>query len=127
MQYTKATKINIIAHSMGVTLGRGIVKGGRFISAGVDLGPSLTDKVDTFVAIAGANYGLVNCQYTFTLPTCGEDIGFYPGSWDSTDMSEYLRELNSKTAKEGSHVFSIFSTYDDLIGSGDIVFGRYTS
>lgn len=31
IEYTGAKKINIIGHSMGVTLGRGIIKGGEFI------------------------------------------------------------------------------------------------
>jgi len=42
-------------------------------------------------------------------------------------MSSYLDELNKDSIKEGSHVFSIFSMSDDLIGFGDIVYGRYTS
>jgi hypothetical protein len=42
-------------------------------------------------------------------------------------MSKYLQELNDDQIKEGNHVFTIFSVDDDLIGFGDIVWGRYTS
>jgi hypothetical protein len=66
---------------MGVTLGRGVIKGGSLKYPIVDLGESLADKVDTFIGLAGANYGLVNCEYTYTLPTCNEYTGFYPGTY----------------------------------------------
>jgi len=63
LAYTGAEKVDIIGHSMGVTLGRRIIKGG-YVKAEpnpVDLGEALTNRVDTFIGIAGANYGLVAC------------------------------------------------------------------
>uniref|UniRef100_A0AC35F121 Lipase n=1 Tax=Panagrolaimus sp. PS1159 TaxID=55785 RepID=A0AC35F121_9BILA len=62
--YTNATKIDIISHSMGVTIGRKIVKGGKLVTSKgtCDLGPSLSGKVDTFVGLAGGNFGLCNCE-----------------------------------------------------------------
>lgn len=61
--YTGASKINAIGHSMGVTLGRRVIKGGTVKAASnpFNLGPSLANKVDTFIGIAGANYGLTTC------------------------------------------------------------------
>lgn len=91
------------------------------------MGPSLTDKVDTFIGIAGANLGLVNCWMMPIADTCNEINGFYPGSNDSTDLSAYLKGLNQNLVKEGAIVYSIFSTADELIGFGDVVWGRYTS
>jgi hypothetical protein len=66
---------------MGVTLGRAVIKGG-IINANenpFDLGPSLDSKVDTFLGIAGANWGLVNCYGAVSSPTCNNLNGFYPG------------------------------------------------
>lgn len=68
ISYTGATKIDIIGHSMGVTLGRRVVKGGIVNAAPnpFNLGPSLASKVDTFIGIAGANFGLYSC---YLVPT----------------------------------------------------------
>lgn len=63
LKYTGAEKIVVIGHPISVTLGRRVIKGGQVSSTfyPFDLGPSLADKVDTFIGIAGANYGLVTC------------------------------------------------------------------
>lgn len=126
IKYTNATKINVIGHSMGVTLGRRVIKGGTVKSTmfPFDLGPSLADKVDTFIGIAGANYGLVTCQYVGSmLPTCNTLNGFYPGTAKDYGLSSFLKELNDDPIKEGDHVYAMFSTQDDLIMYGDLVFG----
>lgn len=115
---------------MGVTLGRRVIKGGHVASTmfPFDLGASLADKVDTFVGIAGANLGLVTCQYVGSmLPTCNTLNGFYPGTSAGVGLSSFLKELNDDQTKEGDHVFAMFSTQDDLIMYGDQVFGQYTS
>lgn len=64
LEYTGADKVDIIAHGMGVTLARRVIKGGvvkATFDYPFDLGPPLTDKVDTFIGIAGANYGVADC------------------------------------------------------------------
>jgi len=127
LAYTGAEKVDLISHSMGVTLGRRIVKGGFIESDNFDVGVSLADKVDTFLGIAGANYGLVSCQYSSFYDTCSKVNGFYPGTSANTGLCTYLKELNDDTTKEGSYVVSALSTKDDLIMYGDKVFGRYTS
>ncbi len=131
LAYTGASKINIISHSMGVTLSRRVIKGGVVNAApqSFNLGPSLANKVDTFIGIAGANFGLTNCYLVpYAFPTCNGLNGFYPGdALGPVGLSKYLRELNNDQIKEGSHVFSIFSTTDDLIGYGDLVYGQFTS
>ncbi|KAK6049407.1 triacylglycerol lipase [Cooperia oncophora] len=59
IQYTGARKIDVIAHSVGVVMARKALKGGSLIGTdgNCTLGPPLTAKVDTFVGIAGPNYG----------------------------------------------------------------------
>lgn len=70
--YTGAEKINIIGHSMGVTLGRRVIKGGKVTAAATpfNLGPSLANKVDTFIGLAGATYGLTTCYMVPMFATC---------------------------------------------------------
>lgn len=84
LDYTKSPYVNVIGHSMGVTLGRKIIKGGyandELGSGSYYLGEPLTDRVKVFIGLAGANEGLTSC-YTAstTLPTCGSTNGFFPG------------------------------------------------
>ena len=115
---------------MGVTLGRRVIKGGQVNAAAMpfNLGVSLSNKVETFIGIAGATWGLTTCYELPMYATCNSLNGFYPGyAVGPMGMSKYLQDLNNDQIKEASHVFSIFSTEDDLIGFGDIVWGRYTS
>lgn len=67
LKYTGAEKIDVVAHSMGVTFSRRVLKGGLIESLGVpfNLGEPLTDKVDTYVGIAGPNWGLAACSMIF--------------------------------------------------------------
>lgn len=126
LAYTGVPKVHIIAHSMGVTLARKVIKGGALVDGG-DAGAPLTSKVDTFVGLAGANRGLMNCYYLPAFATCGNKVGFYPGSSATSSLSDFLADINNSPAKEGDYVFSIFSTMDDLISYGDLVWGQYTS
>lgn len=127
LDYTGAPKINIIGHSMGVTIGRKVVKGVATVDGG-DIGPSLISIVSIFVGLAGANWGLTACYMAPTYKTCGSKLGFYPGYMaGSFGISSFLSDINTSGGSEGDYVLSIFSTYDDLIGFGDIVWGKYTS
>jgi triacylglycerol lipase len=109
--YTGASKIDIIGHSMGVTLGRRVIKGGRVNSDSFDLGVALTNKVDAFVGIAGANWGLTTCYELPMYQTCNNNNGFYPGYMAGpVGLSDYLSELNNDKTREGSFVASILST-----------------
>ena len=132
LDYTGAERIDLIAHSMGVTLARKIIKGGTGIDdefGRYDLGPPLTNRIDTFVGIAGANQGLAGCAFTSGIETCNEDDGFYPGgfSWGfPIQRSDFLRDLDRLPSREGRYVFSIWSPNDEIIGYGNIVYGKVT-
>ena len=55
--------MDIISHSMGVTMARRVIKGGHVEGAKVpyDVGAPLNDRVNTLIGIAGANWGAVLC------------------------------------------------------------------
>src|ERR1700682_3542324 len=82
--YTGASKVDIVCHSMGVTLARKAIKGGTAYDSAAggnyNLGASLTSSIDTFVGISGANRGLTACYYSGpTPPPCWTANGFFPG------------------------------------------------
>jgi len=128
LAYTGAERLDLIAHSMGVTLARRAIQGGML--EGRDLGPSLTGRVDTFVGIAGATRGLTACFGAVEQPTCAADEGFYPGYltfFGVTGVSDFREGLNAQRGYEAEHVYSIWTRADQLIGFGDLVYGEYTS
>ena len=92
LEYTGAEKIDVITHSMGVTLGRRILKGGDLTTKDGkwNIGDSLASKVDSFVGIAGGNWGLKSCQYSSMIATCNKVDGYFPGTRSSADLSTYL-------------------------------------
>ena len=131
--YTGAPRVDVVSHSMGVTLARKAIKGGgghdALAGGAYTLGGPLTNSVDTFVGIAGANWGLVSCYQTGpTTPTCGSTNGLYPGvngyGWG---LSDVLGDLNATQGYEGRYVYSIWSTADQVIGYDNYVWGRRTS
>lgn len=133
--YTGASKVDIVTHSMGVTLTRKAILGGTGSDAlnggNYNLGASLTSSVDTFVGIAGANRGLVSCYSSGgTTPTCAATNGLYPGYLYFgfvTGVSNILTNMNSSSHYEGAFVYSMWSTVDEIIGYGNLVYGNYTS
>lgn len=134
--YTGATKVDIVTHSMGVTLTRKAILGGTGNDSAnggsYSLGAPLTSSVDTFVGISGANWGLVSCyQSGASTPTCGATNGLYPGYAAGSPpfgLSNILYNINySASHYEGNYVYSIWSSADEVIGYGDVVYYRYTS
>lgn len=127
--YTGAHKVNIISHSMGVSLARKAIKGGMandHTAGDYDVGASLRDKVKTFVGIAGANMGLTACWSASVIPTCNAKDGFFPGALPSSGPSKYLNDLNVSGGPEGDKVYTIWSKYDDLITLECLVWGKVT-
>jgi pimeloyl-ACP methyl ester carboxylesterase len=67
--YTGKSQVDVIAHSMGVTLARKAIVGGYAYNTydrsgtAVNLGSSIKTSVDTFVGIAGGNRGLNSCGW----------------------------------------------------------------
>jgi len=115
-EYTGAEKVDVIGHSMGVTLARKAIQGGDgfdpYEGRKYSLGKAMTDSVDTFVGIAGANRGLTSALFTGNLvPTTNRVSGLHPAS-------AFLEDLNAVSHDEGSHVYSMWSHVDELVGVG---------
>jgi triacylglycerol esterase/lipase EstA (alpha/beta hydrolase family) len=129
LAYTKAAQVNIIGHSMGVTIGRKIIQGGQGVDqkeGTYEVGASLSSKVKTFVGLAGANLGLVACMGGSAIPTCSNVDGFNPGLMATSGPSKFLASLNNG-GKEGTNVHTIWSKNDDLIMYQCVVWGKVTS
>ncbi|GMT10425.1 hypothetical protein PFISCL1PPCAC_1722, partial [Pristionchus fissidentatus] len=141
--YTQSEKVHLIGHSMGVTLGRKIILGGKITAkdGNCDLGPPLR-FVDVFVGLAGANYGLCICAGNKHEPTCNHDDGFWPGDscGDNKNCgaatmtlpcnlaiySKFLTDLNQDFTQLAKRVVSVWSSVD-MIQYGDETWGKPTS
>eukprot|EP00347_Sterkiella_histriomuscorum_P014097 403362179 len=137
LEYTGAEQVDIICHSMGVTLSRGAIKGGFYdISKNqpVYVGEPLTKRVRSYIAIAGGNYGVTFCimqVYNQNYRLCNKENGLYPGSKDSNgpypkDISRYLKRLLDDPTREAQHTYAMYSLYDQT-NPTDYVFSRLTS
>jgi triacylglycerol lipase len=132
LAYTEADKADVVGHSMGVTLARKAIVGGDASDAlaggAYDLGPALTDRIDTFVGIAGGNRGLSTCYFTGpSTPTCGATNGFYPGSAPGFGLSLFLGDLLLHPHEEAGWVGSIWSPDDEILGTGSLTWGLVTA
>lgn len=95
----------MIAHSMGVGFARVIAKGGIITAAKnpINIGPPLTDKIDTFVSLAAGAYGMDMCfEDELLSPCCNSLDGYYPGTGDdSKGLAQFLQMLNDDETREG--------------------------
>lgn len=134
LAYTGASSVDVVAHSMGVTLSRKAIKGGwgddPNDGGAYFVGNGLTTSIDAFVGIAGGNQGLVNCYYANSIPTCDDENGFYPGymwGWFGPyGVSDFLVDVNSGRGYEGAYRYSIWSAADQIVGYGCLVYGVNT-
>lgn len=126
LDYTGAQKVDVITHSMGVTLGRAAIKGGIFEigeNQPAYIGNPINNKIRTFIGIAGANYGVSICSmdiYFDAFRICNKENGYYPGldaksKKQPKDISKFLKRLNDNRMKEGDNVYSMLSLYDEVI------------
>uniref|UniRef100_A0A1I7Y4T8 Lipase_GDSL domain-containing protein n=1 Tax=Steinernema glaseri TaxID=37863 RepID=A0A1I7Y4T8_9BILA len=102
-----SSKVDILGFSMGSPIARKAILGGTCVDTGEQLGPPLTDLVDTFVGIAGANHGSFLCLVPFG--SCNMVNGM-------SCFSRYLSDINAKKRYEGAHIFTIYSTGDEKVG-----------
>jgi triacylglycerol lipase len=103
-------KIDVIGHSMGVTLAMKAIN---------DL--SFSGKVNTFVSVAGAQHGLNSCgvyPFNVAVPTCGSD--------GLSINSPLINSVRNK--RYGAKMYSIKSWVDEIVCVGSCyVYGSHTS
>ncbi len=113
--------VTVVAHSLGVTATRKAMADGNLYS-----------KIDTFIAIAGANQGLPTCGYQYGwyyfqsvyTPTCSSSTGFlYPPNymtWLVPSSSYFIGALNAtdnEMAGKSTRTYVIYSTVDEICGA----------
>ncbi|VDO69581.1 unnamed protein product [Heligmosomoides polygyrus] len=72
-------------------------------------GPPLTEIIDTFVSVAGANHGSALCVVPIPIGTCNRRTGLHCDS-------VFLQDINNQARYEATYIFSIFSSADEKIG-----------
>uniref|UniRef100_A0AC34FID4 Uncharacterized protein n=2 Tax=Panagrolaimus sp. ES5 TaxID=591445 RepID=A0AC34FID4_9BILA len=110
------SKVNVIGVSMGSPIARKAILGGACVDTGEQVGPPITGLIDTFVGVAGANFGSFLCVLPFG--SCNMNNGMNCGS-------RFLADTNSAVRYEGAKIFTIYSHNDDKVGF--IACGRKTS
>lgn len=119
LEYTGAPRVHVVAHSMGVTLTRKALQGGRLVDGRgpVDLGPSLRERVDAFIGIAGANLGLNAARSNPLVRVWNPLNGFFPGlptPLGVVGRSRFLVDINRRQG-EARRVYSIWSRADAIV------------
>ncbi|TMS35383.1 hypothetical protein L596_002797 [Steinernema carpocapsae] len=92
------SKVDVLGFSMGSPIARKAILGGACVDTGEQLGPPLTDLVDSFVGVAGANFGSFLCFVPFGSCNMVNGMNCY---------SRYLADINARTRYEGSHIYDI--------------------
>uniref|UniRef100_A0A0M3IR70 Lipase domain-containing protein n=1 Tax=Ascaris lumbricoides TaxID=6252 RepID=A0A0M3IR70_ASCLU len=82
-----SSRVDILAFSMGSPIARKAIMGGICVDTGEQLGGSLTALVDTFVGVAGANFGSFLCLIPFG--SCNLNNGMHCNS-------RFLADINSR-------------------------------
>ncbi|KAI3421923.1 hypothetical protein GPALN_012464 [Globodera pallida] len=110
-QFTDS-QVNVIAYSLGVPIVRKAMLGGGCVDGG-DLGHgSLTRYVNTFLAVAGPNRGVLSCSLPLSqLRTACNPINGLRCN------SRFLNDINSRKHYEAQIVYVIQSTGDLTVGN----------
>uniref|UniRef100_A0A1I7RYT1 Alpha/beta-hydrolase n=1 Tax=Bursaphelenchus xylophilus TaxID=6326 RepID=A0A1I7RYT1_BURXY len=108
--YTQS-KVYVIGNSLGGAVSRKAILGGQCVDTHEDLGPPLTDRVESYLGVAGAMRGSVLCMGIFSdlIPICNRKNGL-------NENSDFIKDINSQSKYESSRVLILESRDDDMIG-----------
>ncbi|VDO86333.1 unnamed protein product [Haemonchus placei] len=101
-------RVDVIGYSMGSPISRKAILGGQCVDTKEELGAPLTELIDTFVSVAGVNYGAQLCFLPIA-KLCNPISGLYC-------TSKYLEDINTKQKYEGLYIYAIYSEQDEIIG-----------
>jgi hypothetical protein len=82
------------------------------------IGEPLLERVHTFIAIAGFNYGNALCtaEISHLYKSCDKNLGNWGGSQDAEpwpiDMSSYFQDLNGNPQREAKNIYVIAAMKD---------------
>jgi pimeloyl-ACP methyl ester carboxylesterase len=108
LAYTGAPRVDLIAHSLGVTIARGMLA----------QHPELAEVVEDFVAIAGANHGTTACRRLWLVWIIGWRD--FMGCNELVPGSDWLQSLNGPSGeKEAPGPTRYLTVYD---GTGTDIF-----
>uniref|UniRef100_A0AC35U2M4 Uncharacterized protein n=1 Tax=Rhabditophanes sp. KR3021 TaxID=114890 RepID=A0AC35U2M4_9BILA len=109
-EYRNST-LDIVAYSMSSPLVRKAILGGTCIDDGFNLGVPITNQINTFISVAGANYGFESCNFLkLFVRQCNIVNGLVCNSL-------FIQDINNQTSKfEGNKTHSIYSQLDWVIG-----------
>ncbi len=110
--YTGAAKVDIVAHSLGVTIARGMLA----------MHPELSQVVEDFVGIAGANHGTTVCRPLWLMWAVGWKD--FIGCDELAPGSPWLQKLNGPRGEREAPGPSRFLTIYDGTGT-DIFFSPW--
>jgi pimeloyl-ACP methyl ester carboxylesterase len=110
--YTGATKVDLIAHSLGITIARGMLM----------KHPELSQVIEDFLAIARPNHGTTVCRRMWLVWLIGWND--FMGCNELAPGSAWLRRLNGSTGKTEAHGPTRLVTIYDGTGI-DIFYSRW--
>ncbi|KAI6184771.1 Lipase EstA/Esterase EstB family-containing protein [Aphelenchoides bicaudatus] len=100
--------VDVVTYSLGGPIARKAILGGKCVDTGENLGGSLTSIVQTYLGVAGPQHGAVTCG-GFGVGVCNRINGIGCNS-------RFLNDINSRTRYEGSKIYVLQSTSDEIVG-----------
>ncbi|CAD5224327.1 unnamed protein product [Bursaphelenchus xylophilus] len=112
LNYTTYPKVDVVGFSMGVPFSKKAILGGRCVDTGEDLGAPLTARIRTWLGVAGAHRGMIECREDPNYELCNPINGLNPDG-----ESKYLADINTPVRYESkTKILGIESIDDDIVG-----------
>ncbi|GMR46714.1 hypothetical protein PMAYCL1PPCAC_16909 [Pristionchus mayeri] len=115
--------VDVVAFSMGVPIARKAILGGKCVDNDINLGPSITSSMGTFVGVCGPNNGVAPmigdvpfalCALSPLIPVCNPIDGLFSGFCPF--KSRFIDDINAQKRYEGKRIYSIGSEKDEVVG-----------
>ncbi|KAF8355269.1 hypothetical protein PRIPAC_96892 [Pristionchus pacificus] len=115
--------VDVVAFSMGVPISRKAILGGHCVENNHYIGAPITDKMGTYVGVAGPNKGVAPvlmgipyalCAMSPFLPVCNPVDGLFSGFCPF--KSRFIDDINRSSRYEGQRIYTIGSTMDEVVG-----------